>query len=319
MRKPLWLVAASLLLAQCAVLQPPGPDTFAFAVMGDAPYNDAEEPVFVDMLERMGREDVAFIVHVGDFKAGSNSRCTDELFLRRKAQFDKSAHPFIFTPGDNDWTDCRRKSNGGDDPIERLGKIREIFFADRFSLGANRIETVAQSQCLEAGTPCRCGPFPENRMWERSGVVFATINVQGSNNNRGFDAANDREAECRDKANLAWLATARARAAAGKALVVLTQANLWDEDAPTYRIYVDALIEAGAKLRKPVLFVHGDTHQLRIDTPFKTRDGRYVPNPMRVEVYGSPFVGWVKVDVDTTRPDVFTIEPKLVKFVFAPR
>jgi len=308
MRRPFWLVAASLLLAQCAVLQQPAPDAFAFAVMGDAPYNDAEERVFVDMLDRMGREDVAFIVHVGDFKAGSNSRCTDALFLKRKAQFDKSAHPFIFTPGDNDWTDCRRKNNGGDDPVERLGKIREIFFNDGFSLGANRMATEAQSKA-----------FPENRLWERGGVVFATINVQGSNNNRGFDAANDREADARDKANLAWLAAARTRAEAGKALVVLTQANLWDEDAPTYRMYVDALIDAGAKLRKPVLFVHGDTHQLRIDTPFKTRDGRFVPNPMRVEVYGSPFVGWVKVDVDTSRPDVFTIEPKLVKFVFVPR
>jgi len=99
---------------------------------------------------------------------------------------------------------------------------------------------------------------------------------------------------------------------------VLTQADFWTEEAPTYRVYVDALIEAAAELRKPVLFVHGDTHQLRIDTPFKTRDGRIVPNPMRLEVYGSPFVGWVKVDVDATRPDVFTIEPKLVRYVLAP-
>jgi hypothetical protein len=307
MHSRLWLVAASFLLAQCAVIQPPGPDAFSFAVLGDTPYNDAEEPVFLDMLDRLGGEKVEFLVHVGDIKAGGNSRCTDALYLKRKAQFDTSAHPLVFTPGDNDWTDCRRKSNGGDNPIERLNRMREIFFADGFSLGAKRMKTDVQSKA-----------FAENRMWERAGVVFATINVQGSNNNRGFDAENDREADARDQANLAWIDAARARAESGKALVVFTQADFWTDEAPVYRVYVDALIDAAARLRKPVLFVHGDTHQLRIDTPFRTKDGRFVPNPMRLEVYGSPFVGWVRVDVDTTRPDVFTIEPKLVKFVFRP-
>ena len=306
MRSRLGLAALGLVLASCAI-RPPGPEAFAFAVMGDAPYNDAEEPVFLDMLDRVGREDLAFIVHVGDFKAGGYSRCTDDLYRTRKAQFDKSAHPFIYTPGDNDWTDCRRKTNGGDDPIERLGRLREIFFADASSLGAKRISTDVQSRA-----------FPENRMWERGGVVFATINVQGSNNNRGFDAANNAEADARDRANLDWIAQAERRAADARALVVFTQANLWDENPPTYRVYVDALLDAATRLRKPVLFVHGETHQLRIDTPFKTRDGRYTANPMRVEVYGSPFVGWVRIEVDTTRPDVFTVEPKLVKFVFPP-
>jgi len=305
MRSRRWLAALSIVLASCAI-RPPGPEAFSFAVMGDAPYNEAEEAVFLDMLERVGREGLAFVVHVGDFKAGSYSRCTDELFRKRKAQFDKSAHPFIYTPGDNDWTDCRRKTNGGDDPIERLGKLREIFFADGYSLGARRIATDVQSKA-----------FPENRMWQRGGVVFATVNL-GGNNNRGFDAANEREADERDRANLEWLAQARRRAAGAHALVVFTQANLWVKNPSTYRAYVDALIETAAQLRKPVLFVHGETHQFRIDTPFRMRDGGQVANPTRVEVYGSPFVGWVKVDVDTTRPDVFNVEPKLVKFVFPP-
>jgi hypothetical protein len=33
--------------------------------------------------------------------------CTDEAFAQRKALFHTSTHPFILTPGDNDWTDCR--------------------------------------------------------------------------------------------------------------------------------------------------------------------------------------------------------------------
>jgi hypothetical protein len=269
----------------------------------------------VETIATMGAQSLAFVVHVGDMKAGGNSRCTDALFEKRKAQFNASTHPFILTPGDNDWTDCRRKSNGADDPIERLNAIRRIFFSDGNSLGASRIPTEPQLTCLEAGSPCHCGPFPENRLWESGSVVFATINVQGSNNNRGFDAVNDREADCRDRANLAWLAEAERRTTRERALVVFTQGNLWDADAPTYRIYVDALVDIAARLRKPVLFVHGDTHRFRYDTPFTARDGSTVANPSRLEVYGSPFVGWVKVDVDVSRPEPFTVYPHLTAFV----
>jgi hypothetical protein len=36
----------------------------------------------------------------------------------------------------------------------------------------------------------------------------------------------------------------------------------------------------------------------------------------RLETYGSPFVGWVRVDVDPSRPNVFTFEPRLEAVVF---
>lgn len=302
MRSRLWIAASALLLAQCA-LRPPGPDAFSFAVMGDAPYSEREETPFMETLARIDREHVAFVVHVGDFKAGGHTRCSDELFFKRKAQFDSSAHPFIYTPGDNDWTDCRRKSSGGYDPIERLDRLRKIFFADGFSLGQERMATDVQPG------------FPENRLWQHGRVVFATIDVQGSNNNRGYDPRNEREADARDAANIAWLAAAESRASAASALVVFTQADLWVEEAKTYAIYVKALAEVAARLRKPVLFVHGDTHQYRFDTPFRDASGTPLANPTRLEVYGSPFVGWVKVDVDATRPLIFTAVPHLTALV----
>ena len=314
MRSRLLLAAAALLLVQCAT-RPADQDTFAFAVLGDTPYNDREEEAFLASMSAMNAETLAFVVHVGDFKAGGNSRCTDALYARRKAQFETSAHPFVYTPGDNDWTDCRRKSNGGDDAIERLARIRELFFADGQSLGARRMPMEVQSQCLEPGTPCACGPFPENRAWEHRGVAFVTMNVQGSNNNRGFDAANDREADCRDKANLAWLAATERRAAGARALVVLSQANLFEYDAPTYRVYQDTLIGMAVRLRKPVLYVHGESHQYRADAPFTDRNGAPVANPSRLEVHGSPFVGWTRVDVDLSRPEPFTFGPRLTAFI----
>jgi hypothetical protein len=62
------------------------------------------------------------------------------------------------------------------------------------------------------------------------------------------------------------------------------------------------------RLGKPILFIHGDTHMYRVDYPFS------VPI-RRLETYGSPFVGWVRVTVDPAKPELFTFQPQLHKFV----
>ena len=33
--------------------------------------------------------------------------------------------PLVYTPGDNEWTDCHRANNGAYDPLERLGVVRD--------------------------------------------------------------------------------------------------------------------------------------------------------------------------------------------------
>jgi hypothetical protein len=306
-RIPLALACCAL-LAACG-MRPPGPDAFTFGVFGDTPYNDAEETQYLRMLEKMNREPLAFAVHVGDFKGGG--ACSDELYLKRRAQFDSSTHPFIYTPGDNEWTDCGRK-----DRIERLARLRQIFFADRFSLGRERIELLAQDKCLEAGCPCPA--HPENRFWSRAGVRFVTLHIVGSRNNYGFDAASDAEARCRDAANSAWLeqAVRASERSETRALAVFIQANPFDvRDAQVYRPFLRQLQEAARRLRKPVLFVHGDTHMQRVDTPFSDSFGNAVLEMTRLEVFGSPFVGWVKVTVDPADPQVFRFEPMLQALV----
>jgi hypothetical protein len=47
-----------------------------------------------------------------------------------------------------------------------------------------------------------------------------------------------------------------------------------------------------------VLLVHGDTHNYRVDTPFSDALGVPFTGLTRVETYGSPIIGWVKVTVD---------------------
>lgn len=308
--------AVVALLAACAA-QPPSPDAFSFAVLGDTPYSAAEETRYLEMLAAIDREALGFVIHVGDFKGGGH--CTDELYEKRRREFAASKHPFLYIPGDNDWTDCRRGHMGSMDPLERLARLRQVFFADRWSLGRTRIETSAQDSCIEPGPQgCRCPAYPENRFWSRAGVRFVTLNIQGSNNNVGFDAASDAEARCRDEANALWLeqAVRASERSQTRALVIAIQANPWSTRKPeVYRAFLRQVQDAGRRLKKPLLLLHGDSHTQRVDTPFTDSLGNTVLNITRMETYGSPFVGWVKVNVDPDHPDVFSFQAKLHAFV----
>ena len=314
-------LAAALVIAcvlSACASRATGPESFSFGVMGDTPYSDAEEVKYLAMMKQLDREPLEFIVHIGDFKAGGNSPCTDALFEERKAQFDASAHPFIYTPGDNDWTDCRHRSNGAMDPIERLARLRQVFFAGRQSLGRRRIDTAVQDQCLAPPVAgCGCAAHPENREWSRSGVRFVTLNIPGSDNNVGFDRPSDEEARCRNEANRRWLERAvRASEPAGtRALVVAIQADPWTARKPVYQDFLRQMEDSARRLRRPVLLVHGDSHIYRADTPFVDSFGQPLANLKRLETYGSPFVGWVKVSVDPANPELFSFEPKLFAFV----
>ncbi len=304
-----WLaLGCALLLAACAT-RAPSPDAFSFAVMGDTPYNDREEVRFLEMIQRVNAEAVAFVVHVGDFKGGG--ACSDALYARRKAQFDGSEHAFIYTPGDNEWTDCRRADMGGMDPIERLARLRQVFFAERRSLGRHPIENAAQDACIAPVlADCGCSAHPENRIWSRAGVRFVTLDIPGSDNNVGFDRANDAEARCRDEANRQWLERAlrASEDATTRALVVMTQANPWESSRkPVYADFLRQIEGAARRLAKPVLLIHGDTHTYRVDFPFV--------GVTRLETFGSPFVGWVKVSVDPADPVPFRFQAHLIALV----
>jgi hypothetical protein len=301
-------LALALILTGCAT-RVPGPDTFAFGVVGDTPYNEREEREWLTLIERVNAEPLAFTIHVGDFKGGEV--CSDELFARRKAEFDRFAQPLIYTPGDNEWTDCRRPYMGSMDPLERLARIRQVFFADRYSLGARRLATEAQDQCLAPPVAgCGCAAYPENRSWEHRGVRFVTLNAPGSDNNVGFDMASDAEALCRNAANARWLERAAEAAAtpAVRALVIAIQADPWLPKRPVFAGLIAQVEATSRKVGKPVLFIHGDTHTYRVDFPFAT-------SVTRLETFGSPIVGWVKVIVDPADPQPFRFEPHSLAIV----
>lgn len=300
----------------CAAPERPA-NGFSFALMGDLQYDRHEEALFTQLLDAVNREDVAFVVHLGDFKSGSRAPCTDDLYLQRRDEFNTSLHPFVLLPGDNDWVDCRRPSNGGADPLERLARIRQVFYPDGRSLGRQPMPLWRQSAAY-AGNAI-FGRYSENAMWSHRGVVFITVNVQGSNDNLGFDAASDREHADRTAANIEWVrhAVKQARDANAIALVVFMQANPGFEEEPAavmmsgYRKFLQEFEAEVEKLGRPVLFAHGDTHQFRVDHPYRSPlDRRPVANMIRVETFGSPHTDWVRVTVNPDNPSApFQIEP----------
>ena len=311
------IIAVTALCSGCAATDSDSADktnSFSFALIGDQQYNPAEELQFPHLLQAMDRENVQFVVHVGDFKAGRNAPCTDTLFLRRRQEFNESLHPFVYIPGDNDWVDCRRPTNGGAIPLERLEKLRELFFAKPESLGKNKLALTRQADVFSGDAVL--SRYRENVMWiaggkeqagEQAGVVFATVNVQGSNDNMGFDADNDREQIERTRANLEWIKHAAKRASATDivGLVIFLQANpgfdhsLADVKNSGFKDFLEGFEKQAVAFGKPILFAHGDTHVFRVDQPYKSPlDQRPIANVTRVECYGSPRVNWVRVSVN---------------------
>ncbi len=202
------------------------------------------------------------------------------------------------------------------DPIERLQRIRSLFFDKPFSLGQQPLRYARQSDgnTLQAEEK----QMVENAIWTYGDVLFASLHVVGSNNNLGRDSANDAEFQARDKANLVWLKTAfnEARIMSAKAVVLIFHANprFGKQKARTgqksgFRAFLTLLPELVKEFQRPVLMVHGDTHQLVIDRPFLDRDDNLVRNAIRLEIMGAPDVGAVEVRVDTGTDAVFSFTP----------
>ena len=302
-------VLATLMLFQGAWAQ-----GFAFVALGDLPYGPPEKagPPYRALIGAINREQPSFSIHVGDIKSGG-SVCSDEEFKQQLFHFSLFEAGVVYTPGDNEWTDCHRPSNGSYDPQERLQMLRRLFFAPGRSLGRHPIAVQSQSERMPAHAA-----FVENLRWMHQGVVFITLHVVGSNNN--LDPRRSRtlaEFTSRESANMAWLrdSFAWARAQGGKAVVVAMQANplglinlLGDVGPETgfHATIAQTLLPLVRDAGVPVLLIHGDTHTFRFDVPFRLQ-GQLLPGMQRLEVPGGHDVRAVRVDVDLSRPSPFSV------------
>ena len=62
-----------------------------------------------------------------------------------------------------------------------------------------------------------------------------------------------------------------------------------------------------------VLLIHGDSHIQRVDRPFRDSTGTPYPNFSRIETFGPPEIGWLRVVVDTLQGRVVEVEPRMMR------
>lgn len=314
-----------------------------FALIGDMPYNAKQKTQFLNVMREIDAADLEFVIHAGDFafdgiawKKTSQGLppCADETFQDRLSLAQKSKHPFIFTPGDNDWTDCHRAKPHAFNPLERLTKLRQIFFQGDNSLGQRTIRLTRQSENKNYNK------FRENVRWTFADVLFVTLHMVGSNNNLGRTEDNDAEFAQRNAANLEWMRKAfkQAKQNNNKAVMIIAQANprfetTWtpkqqkryilaglkmkppkEQITTGFDDFVAALENETLAFGKPVAYAHGDTHTFRVDKPLiSSTSRRFIENFTRIETYGFPDTHWVRVIIDHSDPNIFSFRQEIVE------
>ncbi|RAX16606.1 hypothetical protein DC347_12480 [Pseudarthrobacter sp. AG30] len=287
------LAGAAAAPAQAADNTSDSSQAFTFGVIGDIPYGAAEIAKFPSHIRDLNAdEDLKFVAHVGDIKNGS-SICSNEYFSYIRSQFDTFTHPLVYTPGDNEWVDCHRTNNGAYNPLERLDKIREVFFNEPGkTLGAT----------MPVKSQANLG-LPEDVRFTKNRVAFSVLNVQGSNNSLlpwtglGKTAPTPEqlaEVEHRTDAVLAQIhqTFADAKRSNDRAVVLMQQADMFDpalladaaadpETVSGFREVVQAIVDETNRFDAPVYLVNGDSHVFAQNKPLAAG------SPW-LDIYGAP-------------------------------
>lgn len=309
-----FLLAASLnqILAQ----QKP----FAFVALGDMPYNlPADYARYDNVIKDINRQNQVFNVFVGDIKA-SSLPCSQEVYDKMLNSFAQFKKPLIYTPGDNEWTDCGKKEAGSFVPEERLDVLRSTFYRDKLkSFGIEKISLISQ------GSNPEFTKFVENTRWENQNIGFATVHIVGTNNNFTPESkSNNYEFFERDKADLAWLEeifqNAKSKNLAG--LVIFEHADMFNDnkdagDANAFKHIIKKLKELTVDFKKPVLLINGDSHVFLVDKPMyekgKEKEKKCIDNFTRLQVPGDANMHAVKVTVNPESKSLFQIEQLIVE------
>lgn len=296
-------------------------DAFEFALLGDNPYSSATYDKYIRMIDHVNEQaNIEWVIHLGDVKGGGEP-CSDEEFRQRFDLNQRFQSAFVLTPGDNDWLDCKREGAGGFNEYERLDLFREMFYpTPGYSTGGNPMPVTQQSQGSEFPE------FVENAMWEREGVVFATVHVVALT----VPATDPQQFKRRTAAATAWIEAAFAKAlqSEAKGVFLAMQADPWivwglpaltrqacgsclDPRASLEWLY-PVLAEQSLAFGKPVVLAVGDTHIFRVDKPLYSNRRQLVENFTRVEGFGNPLVHWINVLVEPDEPWVFSFRQQLL-------
>jgi hypothetical protein len=268
------IAATTLIPTSAYAAQPQYPGAMTLAVYGDAPYGtnptDTAEfqatPAFIASVN--ADPDVSLVLHVGDIHSGKQY-CTQAYDQSIARLWTGYADPLVYTPGDNEWTDCHKAGEGGGtynattgqvvhvtdpatgqpvdyaggDPLANLNLIRSTLFANPGqALGGGNLHVLSQAQAFDPSHPADA-KFVENVIFERKDTLFVTLNIPGGSNNDqdpwygapSMSAAQAQEVAERSAADLRWLdfAFQVATRSHDKAVVIQSQADMWDLDGNT--------------------------------------------------------------------------------------
>lgn len=319
-----------------------------FVVLGDTWYHQDQMDEYFNLIDTINVIKPSFAVHVGDIRGSDATPCTNEQYFKVRSSFNEFEVPLIYTPGDNEWTDCWMENRidslaGGYIPSERLSTLRQVFFQSNESHGKKKILLERQSDVDTFFID-----FVENVRWWDSDFLFFTLHIVGSNNGWFQESSHpDSEFQRRNQANIAWLNNCFDLAISrnAKAVVMFYHAEIDPTisatlrkaknapeslDAQKVRLHEIERIDGYAELREkikdrsigfsaPVLQVYGDEHQFKWYQPYKfwiyDSLGRRnkADNVYRLQTFGSPNHRAVKVTLNPEKPYFFDIEPIYLK------
>lgn len=275
---------------------------FAFGYIAH-PFGDAltDESGLRQALAEADQANLAFVV-VGGIKSGIEP-CSDELYEQRHALLNQAKHGLVVSLSESDWSDCRHR-DGRPAALERLRRLRELFFADDLSFGASRIPLIRQS------TNPKFRDYAENARWEIGGIMFATLNLPANNNRYLSAAGRNGEFEDRLVANKEWLQRifmyARRKRSAG--IVIFCDGNpLYPQKEDNvrrdgFRETRRLLLTLAASFPGKILVVHNQP----------PRDGRQDAPVIRwKDNLGDLAVAseWISIKVTPARPALFAVAP----------
>lgn len=281
---------------------------FSFAVIGDMPYGPSQLREFLERISQINTDpQVQLASHLGDISVPLD--CSDSYYARIKAGFSEFADPLVYTPGDNEWTDCHQARIGAGNPLDRLAALRRIFFPwPGRTLGKNPAAVTPQQG------------YPENVLFNRAGITFGAVHIVGSSNDLrpwfglGKTAPTPEqraELAARTSADIALIRSAfeQAKTSNSRAVVLLTQADMFSGRGSVYRAGYQPIVRAiaaeSASFGRPVYLFNGDSHTFRSDNPLASPKWlsfygitTAAPNFSRITVQGGTTVNeWLKATV----------------------
>lgn len=275
-------------------------DSFRFGVIGHTFAGDPDGRMLHAALDASDADNLAFVVVNGIKSAGEP--CTDELYSARHSLLEAAGNGVIVSLAASDWVGCRDRQ--GPNAMERLNRVRDLFFADEFSFGSTRLPLLRQSL-----TP-KFRSFAENARWEIGRVLFATVHLPATNNHFLPDGGRNSEFEDRQIANRDWLNRLFSLAAHKKLQGVVLFADGNPLAQPSQRPFLlhgkrDGFAEArrllntlAGNFRGKVLIVHGET--------LKNESNAHIIWHRNLGSIGVAS-GWSTIAVDSANPALFIL------------